>query len=76
MKNFIKENWFKLLITLFGLVLLIGIFYWFEYRPKHIIKECFSITSNSIYGKFLMETDVEKFNILFKNCLRGNGLEI
>lgn len=38
MKNFIKENWFKVGI----LLLAVGAFYWYEYRPTQIKEMCSS----------------------------------
>jgi len=40
MNSFIKENWFKVFIILIILVMAMGYFYWKEYRPSQIKKEC------------------------------------
>lgn len=81
----------KYLPVLFLLILLIlGCFYWFEYRPSMIIKKCYEIsngkTSNltSQENEFVPESFVNKYvpgfnqttkEINYKNCLRDNGLE-
>ena len=36
--NWFKENWFKLSLVL--VLLLIGWFYWYQYRPSQIFKIC------------------------------------
>lgn len=40
MKNFLKENWFKLSIIIL-LIVFFGIcFYWFGVRPSKMVRQC------------------------------------
>lgn len=64
----IKQYKYIILITL--MVLVFG-FYWFEWRPAHIRREC-SKTKN-LFDSYLKET--AQFDNNYKNCLRENGLE-
>ena len=75
MKKFIKENWFKMSIVFITIIILTGLFYWYEYRPSEIKKDCHNIASASIgkgieafsFGQNLYEGRYQK-------CLRENGL--
>jgi hypothetical protein len=40
MKNFIKENWFKICIIIIIVITVAGLFYWKEYRPSQIRSNC------------------------------------
>ncbi len=40
MKNFLKENWFKILIAVIFVIFIGGVFFWYEWRPAQTKKEC------------------------------------
>ena len=63
MKKFIKENWFKFVI----LLVIFGLFYWYEWRPSEIKKECAEKTQKSVLVSKLHDN-------LYNQCLRENGL--
>jgi hypothetical protein len=68
MKQFLKNNWYKVSI----LSLIIGSFIWFGIRPMLYVKACqaWSIDrSNAIDGD---RTDALYF---YKKCLRQNGID-
>jgi hypothetical protein len=69
MGKFIKENWFKIAIIVIILIVIGGIFYWFQLRPAQIRKEC---TENSYIDKknqkYFLETS-------YSECLKKHGLE-
>jgi hypothetical protein len=43
-KNWLKNNWFKVGLSLFLIVFIIGAFYWYKWRPSQIIKSCYEET--------------------------------
>ena len=63
MKKFIKENWFKVAI----LLVIVSLFYWYEWRPNEIRKNCANETKKSVILSKLHEN-------LYNQCLRENGL--
>ena len=65
----IKENKKKVFLTLLGLLLLIGWFYWFQYRPVKIRSYCHERTKekiNSVVSKY--------YGLLYDACLHEKGL--
>jgi len=59
---FIEKH--KFFITfIFGAIILMVTFYWFEYRPDRIRRNCYRIA-------LLGTTEKD-----YQNCLRDNGLE-
>jgi hypothetical protein len=73
MKNFLKQNWFKLVFILFVLLF----FYWYEFRPTNIRKGCFLEVQEKT-----KETDKKTFqewgviyDVVYKSCLNKKGLE-
>lgn len=72
LKHFIKANQSALVIAAVILILVFGWFYWYEWRPSQIRKECAEI-ANVKSGNFLpLREEVEG---RYYNCLRKNGLE-
>ena len=75
MKNWLKENKFIIIL----LVITLGsAFYWYEWRPTQIRKECFSLTRGGGYtNPFINENAQNRadFEFRYKNCLLKNGLE-
>lgn len=47
MKKFIKENWFKLSIIITVLIIVTGLFFWYEYRPYKAKKDCAWVKNHS-----------------------------
>ena len=47
MKNFIKDNWFKLSILLIVILIISGWFYWFQLRPAKIKHDCSWVPAHS-----------------------------
>lgn len=87
MKKFIKENWFKVSLIIIVIFLIIGIFYWNEYLPREIKKNCFIEATNNkeqaisadnnatMNGLDITRTDYEKIlKNSYENCLKRNGL--
>ena len=63
MKKFFKENWFKIC-----LLLVLGFaFYWYEWRPFEIRKNC-----AEKYNAISIQNFYEDF---YKECLEQNGLQ-
>lgn len=73
MKNWLKENWFKIVIIL----LTSFSFYWFEYRTEEARKKCefdAQASVNRVYPSSPEKgTDAElRLNqIFYQNCIRG-----
>jgi preprotein translocase subunit YajC len=51
MKNFIVNNWFKIILV----ILAMGVFYWFGWRPTQIIKSCSSNLLSADFRRCLIE---------------------
>lgn len=47
MKKFLQQNWFKLVVLVIILVLIGGAFYWYEWRPTKIKKDCSWVQKHS-----------------------------
>ena len=56
-----------LIVVLAVLVVIAGAFYWYEYRPSQIRKECYRAS----YG-VIVENNIEKN---YETCLLSHGLE-
>ena len=67
MKKYIKENWFKIAIV----IIIAGLFYWYEWRPSEIKKECHSYATNK---SSLSMNYISAYDNAYKQCLRKNGL--
>jgi len=67
----------SLIITLF--ILLGGTFYWFQWRPTEIKRECFrksdEVKNLMIKAQKSGEQIDYTVNYIYKNCLRAYGLE-
>ncbi len=66
MLNFIKQNWFKLVILIILIFAIGGAFYWFQLRPNKIIKDCYSLS---------FRLPVEDRDGFYQFCLKINGLK-
>jgi predicted negative regulator of RcsB-dependent stress response len=40
-KNWLKNNWFKISLSIIVLIVMSGAFYWYEWRPSQIKKSCY-----------------------------------
>lgn len=77
----IKNNFMnkKTIIILSILIILIstGIFYWFQWRPTQIRKNCYNLAiKNPFKNPNATETERRsELNFVYQNCLKMNGLE-
>ncbi|MBI2054086.1 MAG: hypothetical protein HYT36_02030 [Candidatus Staskawiczbacteria bacterium] len=72
MKNWLKENWFKVGFLMIIIIFIVGIFYWSEWRPSQVIGEC-----NAEALKKATEVSSNQdsaYEFVYKLCLRRNGL--
>ena len=82
----LKENWFKAIIIFMVVLIVTGLFYWYEWRPSEIRKNCNGQVLNKIHDTyknhpntmegFVLEqkTIDDDYESLYKQCLRENGL--
>jgi len=77
-KIFLQQNWFKVSFLLILVIVIGGFFYWFQWRPTQIKKECQrkienhdgELSKNAIRSRLLYEEgDIYDF------CLRQQGLD-
>ena len=64
----IKANKNKVLIILLGTILISGWFYWFQYRPAKIRRECSRIAEKESVGYY------DEYKASYEICLHGKGL--
>ena len=69
---FKNEN-FKWIISLVILIILVFAFYWHQLRPNQVVRACakqsLTVLEESDYY------DTTKYENMYRNCLRLNGLE-
>lgn len=70
MKNFIVKNWFKLSILIIILLTISLAFYWFEWRPSEIKKQCVEKLLKGEASDF----SVSEFNTAIDICLKKYGI--
>ena len=79
MKNWFKENWFKIGLLAILVISIAGVFYWFELRPTQIREHCSSeaclIKEKGGFICLVETLSILQKEQLYKNCLRENGLE-
>jgi hypothetical protein len=68
----LKEYWVLIVIIL---ILLAGSFYWYEYKPMRLIKQC-NTKAISEASKEKPEAVVNYYEFAYKLCLRMNGSAI
>jgi len=85
-------SWWKRTLTFFTpikiatflILVVVGfIFYWYEWRPSEIRKECYEVAIKRSGGRSLLfgtqaETDIrlqDNVETFYKNCLKQRGLE-
>ncbi|MFA7385802.1 MAG: hypothetical protein WCZ99_02570 [Candidatus Paceibacterota bacterium] len=67
-------------LFIIGLIILGLAFYWYEYRPSQIKKECFNkardfrIEVNNKDISISFEDLNKRYDFIYKNCLRAEGL--
>ncbi len=72
MKNWIKENWFKIGLLVVIIIFIADAFYWFEWQPRQIIKEC---SAEALKRAAEASSDQDKvYEFVYKLCLRKNGI--
>ena len=64
----LKENWFKLVL----LLLVMGLFYWYELRPHKIRKDCWDWAFEETQKR---NGDRDDVNYFYKKCFREKGLQ-
>jgi len=74
------KNLLKIILAVFVLVIIGGVFYWYEWRPGQIRKECQRNIENIGHRDALEEQVKIKLGggeeiDLYQNCLREHGLE-
>jgi len=86
MNKFIKENWFKITLLVILILTIGGTFYWNQYLPREIKRNCFIEAKNSkeqavsadnnatMNGLAITRSDYEKiFKNDYETCLKRNG---
>lgn len=69
----------KYIGVLFVIVLLIGLFYWYEVKPNSIKNECSEVAENKVsktkfYGFGEEAEKARDYEAYYKQCLHKNGL--
>ena len=72
-----KLKQYKLIIGIV-LVVLVGAFYWFEWRPSQAKKDCYREIYNSsldlsAFGDDAVAAQFKENEFKYKNCLKGRG---
>ena len=62
---------FKISILLLGLITLIGVFYWFEYRVYLIEKDC----SDNLLASAVSKQNRDLYDKNYKICINSGGYE-
>lgn len=72
MKQFIKDNWFKLSLLVIIIIFIGGWFYWFQLRPIDIRKNCWAKAYRDTMN---IKGDRTDANYFYERCFRENGLK-
>lgn len=77
MKNWFKNNWFKLFILVVIIVIITGTFYWFECRPTQIKQRCYAEAEfdRRVVLEFNDTKRQEFMNAYYEDCLMRFGLK-
>ena len=67
-----KGHW---ILVVIGLLLVVGWFYWFQYRPSHIAKYCSKWATDETGGVKKSLFWAEKYDKLYSWCLNEQGLK-
>lgn len=72
MKEFLKQNWFEVGVLIVITVSISGAFYWYEWRPSQIRKNCYKeVVQRSENEKVTLEEGIKRLDV----CLVKNGLK-
>ena len=72
-KIWFKSNWLIVSLTILIIAMVAGTFYWYEWRPTQIRKNCYdSIITNPFSTELEQKSE---FEYQYQDCLRKNGLE-
>ena len=74
MKNWVKNNWFKISLLVIIIIIIGGAFYWFQLRPTKIRNYCnqWALDKAGIPGE--KRYNIGQYNDYFDRCLREQGL--
>jgi hypothetical protein len=72
MKNFLKENWFKIGLLAILVIFIAGVFYWFEYKPAMTYQYCNEKAKELAKGDS-GEGVYKNYDYAYKACLRSRG---
>jgi hypothetical protein len=72
MKQFLKNNWFKLSLLFIVVFIISGAFYWFQIRPSQIVRDCYYASRGSGL-KSLGKSEIIN-TTKYLNCLKEHGL--
>lgn len=72
MKKIKKNKWFILVILVIG-----GLFYWFQYRPSEIRKDCYKEVEDMAgeVTTLMRGTGKTGYDKIFTSCLNRNGIK-
>jgi len=72
-KNWLKTNWFKAGLLIILIICIGGAFYWYEWRPNQIRKECADVLLQWIQKN--PDVAPSKVSEFLNLCLMKHGLE-
>lgn len=67
----------KLILIFFGVLLVVGWFYWFQWRPSNLRKKCHKRAMQSAIDKVAHDNFWYKddFDVYYEVCLHKEGLK-
>jgi len=68
----LKQYW---LISAAILILLVGYFYWFQWQPSQIVKQCDKEAVEKAKSVDDGNQAIKIYDALYKSCLREKGLK-
>ena len=61
------------------ILILFFLFYWFQYRPAEVRRECVKYASESVKAEDDAKIDIDKYikanDFIYQECLRTKGLK-
>lgn len=72
----IKQNKYRILLILLGLLLISGWFYWFELRPARIRHDCSWVQhpDDPTHWDSTLKLFLEDYSIYYDFCIKEKGL--
>ena len=61
-------------IIILAVMILGFLFYWYEFRPYQVKKNCFKETTEWVKDQETLEEYSKAYDFYYKNCLRKRGL--